>query len=371
MLVIAADRFRMIVYPLKKNISTVTASCICLSCLVLAAVIIFPSVYYAHPYRGPLNTTEQQFIRESCIERWPSLTYRMRYSIAIFLCFFLLPIIASGILYLLIALRIASRSVSRAALTNRVTVANLDSATVQDDNNNSNPRSNRRQYRTYRILIGIMTTYTVCMAPLMIYSLHLELGIVNLFNSLKYLNFLNHTNPQDYVETEVELSKVLSEKSRAVHLSLFTLSLVAACINPFLYGWMNEKARNLLSRDCCRLFSPNKIVLDNHELVPSYRMIGEQKITKSGSNGVREQIEKTQTLHKSTGNVYLGPSIIEAKVSLQQFSQFDYSLFHYLADALYLSHLSRLQRRIQTEPFFSRLLRSALGNPRRTHLGSN
>ncbi|GFR99494.1 neuropeptide Y receptor type 1 [Elysia marginata] len=192
-LMIAVDRYMLIVFPFKRRMSNshaiLTVALIVLFTIALSTPLIVSIQYVeiAHPMFKSVKT--------SCAEvYWPSYTHKQVYSVSIFLLQFVMPICLTSFFYTRICSVLHRRPVKK--------------------------KDTRRNLRTNRILIAVVLTFTMCWLPWSVFALTSE--------------FDNKLIPVRYF-TMVDLL-----------LKLFAMG--SACINPFLYGWLNDNFKKELGK---------------------------------------------------------------------------------------------------------------------------
>ncbi|OON13485.1 7 transmembrane receptor, partial [Opisthorchis viverrini] len=300
-LLIACDRYQIIIYPLYPRMSPRMA-------LILVAVVVaisvgnsLPVAVYStvitvvhHPniservshdhaspstQRGKLLSTESHIY---CVEQWTNTTARLIYSFATFLLHFFVPLALTACLYGHIFCRLHERRFHRGAL--------------------------ERKRRTNKILIRIVVCFVICWTPWACFSLWLELhayfvqtssvarnmnsltssagmetSLVDILSlsiiskrmaretlwytatsdsssTLSSPEMLNVYNAESEVQrghaptapSAREWSKKLSDDfpifglstlenhTRVIDLCLKLFAMGSGCINPWLYGWFNK-----------------------------------------------------------------------------------------------------------------------------------
>ncbi|XP_052823799.1 prolactin-releasing peptide receptor-like [Octopus bimaculoides] len=197
-LMIAIDRYILIVYPFRKRMSNKMALRLTLLIALLAIGPAIPMVIYSKLV--VLNIPAIQLDKTLCGEEWPSEVIRRVYTVSVFLLQFCIPIIATSILYSRIYTVLKNRPVKKT--------------------------EHRRSQRTNRILVSIVTLFTICWLPWNIFSL--------------------------FVEFDPDLVKGKFFKVTDLFLKSFAMS--SSCINPFLYGWLNDNFK----KEICLLFDNSK-----------------------------------------------------------------------------------------------------------------
>lgn len=187
-LMIAVDRYMRIVHPLRQHLSSYAAVLILMS---IAGFIVFLSIPVILQTQYKIVSIPELNIHQTyCVEIWTSLSLRHAYTVMTICLQFFVPLLASTYLYVKIS------SARKRKLSFR-----------QSD------LRNRR--RTNRILIAIVLLFFVCWLPWNLFALTLE------FKPLLF--------PTEYIKLCDLLLKIVAMSS--------------ACINPFLYGWLNGNFR--------------------------------------------------------------------------------------------------------------------------------
>lgn len=220
-LLIAIDRYRMIIFPLAPRITRSSAISLVIVVIGLSIIGAIPVAVYSQSSTPSnvspdlINSTNYQY----CVELWPNSTLRLLYSVWTFSAQFLLPLIITAILYLQIYVRLRRRMVLK-----------------KDDD---------KKKRTNRILMSIVICFAICWTPFAVYSLLAEIGV-----------FLNQSpsglqENKDFIINNCYSSvtrtrqKIIPQKHvKVIDLLLKVFAMGSACINPFLYGWLNESIRD-------------------------------------------------------------------------------------------------------------------------------
>ncbi|CAH8293214.1 unnamed protein product [Schistosoma turkestanicum] len=322
-LLIACDRYQIIIYPLRPRMSVKLA-------LILIGITIIISIINAIPIAlfnivsNAIHTPigELQIIIERqpymyqfvpgnmhsyCVENWPNPESRLLYSIIVFFIHFFIPLILTAGLYGHIYCRLHERRFRKGSV--------------------------ERKRRTNKILIRIVICFTLCWTPWNCFSLWLEIHAYELqknsltlsnfyqttiqeeyklaqLNNYSLLNKYNHTSVIDTLDVIGEINNTSSSSSssplhhhrnhelqqqitqinqtdrnsqnyylhpmggniKLIDLSLKLLAMTSACINPWLYGWfkkfvfgMTKKLMRKLKRLKCNKDDLLNIVQYFHE----------------------------------------------------------------------------------------------------------
>ncbi|KAH9515475.1 hypothetical protein Btru_014588 [Bulinus truncatus] len=191
-LMIAVDRYILIVYPFKKRMTNGQA-------VIIVIVIIIVTVALSTPLGVYMEYVQfyHPFMREQktyCTESWPSYTDKQVYSVSIFLLQFAIPICLTSYFYKHICQVLHNRPIKK--------------------------YDTRRNQRTNRILIAVVLTFTICWLPWNLFTLTAEFS--HLVVRGRYFLLID------------------------LMLKIFAMS--SACINPFLYGWLNDNFKKELGK---------------------------------------------------------------------------------------------------------------------------
>src|SRR6218665_552648 len=150
-LLIAVDRYWLIIYPLRDRITRR------LACLLISVKVVVPvSMSVPVMLFAVLHVIDEPLLgmrKNLCVEQWPSVVDRQVYSVFTFVVQFCLPLSLTTALYFRIYTRLRQRSRS----------------TTQN-------RSNQRRTRkTNKILVSIVVNFVVCWLPWNLFSLITEL----------------------------------------------------------------------------------------------------------------------------------------------------------------------------------------------------
>lgn len=198
-LLIAVDRYWLIVYPLKDRISRRMAGALIAVNLTVSVTIALPVMHFTSLYivNEPLLGVHKHL----CIENWPSAGQRQAYSVFTFVVQFCLPLSVTTRLYYSIYSRLRRRIPS--------------SSTHGSSRPGSHPNTFRAK-KTNKILVAIVINFVVFWMPW------------NLFSLI----------------TELDHSIVTGPYFKLVDISLKCFSMGSACVNPLLYCWLNDNLRS-------------------------------------------------------------------------------------------------------------------------------
>ncbi|VDQ08125.1 unnamed protein product [Trichobilharzia regenti] len=285
-LLIAFDRYRLIVYPLKTQLTPKAA-------LGLISIIIVFSVVNSIPVAIQISTegTDDYLY---CVETWPSAKLRFAYSVSIFVILVLLPLSASGGFYLAIYRRLKQRPCQL----------------------NASKEAEKRKKRTTSLLVITVVCFAACWTPWCLYSLLLEVqALLNAENDLSSINRFGLSNdelrilsdrfkkcqelifskmnqpyflpmPPNLISPTVEL--IPGKHLKIIDLLLKLFAMGSACVNPLLYGWLNEPIRIVMRRQYSRFeecFKPNQSNKHNINNSTSYVNANRQKLCSKPTSG--------------------------------------------------------------------------------------
>ena len=193
MLMIAVERYILIVFPFRKKLTIKMAIGIVIVIIIFSVVCSIPIILHTEHSHEEIDLRPyiQDIIKKSfCIENWKMKTSRA-YTMFVFVLQFFVPYIIISVLYFQIYKVLKKRPIKR--------------------------KETQKNYKTTRILIEITTTFTISWLPFQIFS------IVSYFNP----NISSHLGPA-YKLTDLILK---------------IIAMSSSCVNPFLYGWLNDKFR--------------------------------------------------------------------------------------------------------------------------------
>lgn len=183
---IAIDRYLLIVYPLQRRLTVVTAIILVILIAVFAVALASPVAIFS--YYTVVDIGDLNYHRRVCMEKWPSDRGRSVYNIVTIILQYFAPLTVIAILYFLIFLRVRMRMKSKQS----------------------------RKTRTTKMLVAVVTVFAVTSIPFHSYFL--------------------------VSEFQYDLVKGKYFKFTDAILRVFAMS--SSCLNPFLYGWMNDNFRN-------------------------------------------------------------------------------------------------------------------------------
>ncbi|CAG5128439.1 unnamed protein product [Candidula unifasciata] len=191
-LMIAVDRYMLIVYPFKTRISNRQAILAVALIIVFTMALSTPLIVFVDyvEFYHPLMKEQKTY----CSESWPSFLDKQIYSVSTFLLQFVLPLCLTSYFYKHICQVLNNRPVKK--------------------------HDTRRNQRTNRILIAVVLTFTVCWLPWNLFALTAE---------------FSHQLVKGRYFTLVDLM-------------LKVVAMSPACINPFLYGWLNDNFKKELGK---------------------------------------------------------------------------------------------------------------------------
>ncbi|KAA3681730.1 uncharacterized protein DEA37_0008454 [Paragonimus westermani] len=265
-LLIAFDRYRMIVHPLKMQMSTRVAMCL-IGCVILfGGLNSVPVALHVH--------SAQMTNYAYCVEKWPSAEMRLIYSVCVFLICFVLPLAASGGFYLSIYRRLAQHSTQLGL----------------------RKEAERRKRRTTSLLVWTVVCFVLCWTPWCLYSLLLEIQSLQtrlvqkqrLSNRTTYsatgsilemcARILqkwmleqkdSHTMARELTKITLQYQSNVVEIIPGQHIKLIDLickmiAMGSACVNPFIYGWLNEPIQCAMRRQYGRMTECLKLRSSGH-----------------------------------------------------------------------------------------------------------
>lgn len=190
-LMIAVDRYMLIVHPFRQRMSSKMAVCLVVGIAIFTTLLAIPIIMQME-YQV-LDFPALRIYRKYCIERWYSAELRHIYTVSTILIQFFVPLFTTSFLYVRISQVLSRRPIKK--------------------------NEKRKKHKTNNILIAIVLAFSICWLPWNIFALTLEFNFTLI--------------PSRYVKLIDCLLKIFAMGS--------------ACINPFLYGWLNDNFRKELN----------------------------------------------------------------------------------------------------------------------------
>lgn len=262
-LVIGIDRYRFIVYPLRRRLPPSAASLTLLGICLISVISVIPIAIFSKSSQAELYEIQRTPMEyHYCVEQWPSPEIRLSYTVFTFTVQFFLPLFLTATLYLRIYFRLHERRFRK--------------------------RDLERKKRTNKILIAIVICFFICWTPWNVFSIILEVYAyrtqrwtsdrfplemkernISMAMSLKLL--LSSGRVKDLVlyqskngslirqprsfDVQYNISAfvpqsglLLGGHAKLIDLILKLLAMCSGCLNPCLYGCMTDTMRLLLKR---------------------------------------------------------------------------------------------------------------------------
>lgn len=214
-LLIACDRYWLIVYPLKQRMRLRSALMLILAANILSIILSVPVIWLTR--LSHVRDYQLDIDRSYCKEEWPSLQLRLAYSVCTFLFQFCLPLIITAVLYYKIYCRLKHRP-----LAQRTNMAINSGGNVA--------ATEQRTGRTNKILFSIVVLFIICWLPWNLYNLIVEIDL-----------------------TIAGMTIVRGTHFKLVEMLLKMFAMSTACVNPFLYCWLNDNFRKELDSMAIKL----------------------------------------------------------------------------------------------------------------------
>ena len=189
---IAVDRYLLIVHSLKRRIPIKWAIVWIIVIIIVSSAVASPLSIYGEyiEYHDPMVKVHKRL----CTERWPHPEIRNLYTAVTFVLHYISPLIIIAVLY--------TKIFSKVRKSNR-----------------QSRRQNKRN-RTTKMLVAVVTIFSICWTPWHIYSLISE------------INYDIVKGP--YYKVTDNILKIVA--------------LSSSCLNPILYGWLNDNYRSAFLR---------------------------------------------------------------------------------------------------------------------------
>ncbi|KAM7534151.1 hypothetical protein Aperf_G00000112584 [Anoplocephala perfoliata] len=261
-LVIGIDRYRIIVYPLRRRMPRSAASLTLFGICLISVISVIPIALFNKSSQAELYDTQRTPMEyHYCVEQWPSPEIRLGYTIFTFIVQFFLPLLLTATLYTRIYFRLHERRFRK--------------------------RDLERKKRTNKILIAIVICFFICWTPWNVFSIILEVYAyqtqsrtfsgfppevdernISMVMNLKYLLSTRVRNSIIYQDENSSLTRqprsvddqynisafvpqsglLLGGHAKLIDLILKLLAMCSGCLNPCLYGCMTDTMRLLLKR---------------------------------------------------------------------------------------------------------------------------
>ncbi|XP_005089880.1 neuropeptide F receptor-like [Aplysia californica] len=219
---IALDRFQVIVYPTKDSMKKLGAAIALISIWLISFLMASPALLFSMvDTLQPLEEVPGVYVYR-CLEDMSLDIEKRAYSVAQMVVQYVLPFIILSVAHLRICNKLRYRMVTTQNVPN--------SAATTSYQRKKNERRSRRKRKTNLLLAGIAIVFALSWLPL------------NIFNLL--VDFKG-----EYFKGHVDTKFV----SAICHM----LVLCSACLNPVLYGWLNDNFRaefvKILCCTCCEI----------------------------------------------------------------------------------------------------------------------
>lgn len=277
---IALDRFQVIVYPTRADMKKIGAAGALLSIWLISFLMASPLLVFSVHKTVTITVNKISLKYYMCLEDVNLRSEKGAYSVASMVVQYILPIVIVTIAHLRICNKLRYRMVNQHQNT-----AVINSPYQQ----RKNERQTQRKRRTNILLAMIAIVFVLSWLPLNVFNIISEYYISLYQNKI----------------IDVRLTYIIC------HL----LVLCSACLNPILYGWLNENFRNefvkVLCCQCCtncsqRFFCRSR----NQQGVPVIMF------TKETNGNV---VIDDKTMDRSTISV-MPPSTERCTIALQQSS---------------------------------------------------
>lgn len=182
---IAIDRYLLIVCPLQPKISVKLALVLVVVIAITSVAAPLPIAIYAEYVE--IHDSVLGINRRYCTENWPNIASRQIFTVVSLLLPFFVPLMVIAFLYYLIFSRLRCRL--------------------------KTPQAHK--LRTNKMLLSVVVVFALTWTPYNLYS----------------------------VASEFWPDNVTGRYYKMTDLLLRVFALSSSCVNPFLYGWMNEKYR--------------------------------------------------------------------------------------------------------------------------------
>ncbi|ESO96932.1 hypothetical protein LOTGIDRAFT_115283 [Lottia gigantea] len=262
---IALDRFQVIVYPTKDSMKRAGAAIALITIWLISFLMASPFLLFSILKEDqPLPAFD--FYIYICIEDVKLATEKRAYSVAQIVVQYVLPIVIVIVAHLRICNKLKYRMVHQQNPGSR-----------SPYQRKKNERNRNRKRKTNFLLIGIAVVFALSWLPL------------NIFNLLSEFNL-------DVFRADLQ-GREQSININLAYAICHMLVLASACLNPVLYGWLNDNFRTefmkVLCCQCCKDFqSWIKMKLCCHTPDVAAPALNVPAITITANNGSGGHIEE-------------------------------------------------------------------------------
>ncbi|XP_072882943.1 prolactin-releasing peptide receptor-like [Hemitrygon akajei] len=195
--VIAVDRYRATVHPLKRRLTITTCAYLLAAIWLLACLLATPALVHTYYVEFPHQRLT------ICEEFWLGMKRRrLLYAYSTLAITYLLPFTLISLSYLRISVK----------LKNRVVPGNITQSQAEWD------RSRRR--KTFRLLVLVVAVFGLCWLPL------------HLFNLIK----------------DMDINLIDKQYFNLIQLLCHWVAMSSACYNAFIYAWLHDSFRGELKK---------------------------------------------------------------------------------------------------------------------------
>ncbi|RUS90908.1 hypothetical protein EGW08_001305 [Elysia chlorotica] len=217
---IALDRFQVIVYPTKDSMKKLGAAIALISIWLISFLIASPTLLFSVVHKNKVIEEISNIYRYICMEDVSMEVEKRAYSVAQMVVQYVFPFFILSVAHLRICNKLRYRMVAQ----------NAPSAASTSFQRKKNERRSRRKRKTNMLLAGIALVFALSWLPL---------NIFNLLTDFK----------GSYFRGRIDM--------RLAYVICHMLVLCSGCLNPVLYGWLNDNFRtefvNILCCPCCKI----------------------------------------------------------------------------------------------------------------------
>ncbi|CAL1532275.1 unnamed protein product [Lymnaea stagnalis] len=222
---IALDRFQVIVYPTKDSMKKIGAAIALISIWLISFLIASPALLFSVVDRRQVLQEVPNVYFYVCLEDVSLEIEKRAYSVAQMVVQYVLPFFILSVAHLRICNKLRYRMVAQ----------NVSSSATTSFQKKKNERRSRRKRKTNLLLAGIALVFALSWLPL------------NIFNLL--IDFRG-----EYFTGRVDI--------KLAYAICHMLVLCSGCLNPVLYGWLNDNFRTeFMKIMCCPCCQTAKIRL--------------------------------------------------------------------------------------------------------------
>ena len=230
MMLIAIDRYLLIVCPMRPRISTRLAIISVVIVTLVSILVMSPMAFYSSYV--VIDDAALGLHLQYCTEAWGTRKVRVIYSFIAVFSQYVVPLLVIGVLYTLVFRRVKRRM----------------------------QKMKSRRTKTTKMLVAVVVVFAISWTPWHVYIL----------------------------VAEVDYSIVKGRYFKLIDVLLRVMAMSSSCVNPFLYGWFNDNYRNAFLGMLNRKKSHHPKIIRDDSLTETRRSVTQytrNRVRSSAKNG--------------------------------------------------------------------------------------